>query len=78
MGNLRCKGSLWLATHIIHAQHVLPVVLVLDATQTTNLVIVAVGGSPGPEKLVGTNVRHKNCPITFFGFRGGSPEVPII
>ena len=37
----------------LYALHALPIVFVLGATKKTNLIIVAVGGSPRPEKLVG-------------------------
>jgi len=36
-----------------HALHALPIVFVLGATKKTNLIVVAVSGSPRPEKLVG-------------------------
>ena len=42
-----------LTVHALYALHALPVVFVLGATKKTNLIIVAVGSSPRPKKLVG-------------------------
>ncbi|PYX08157.1 MAG: hypothetical protein DMG88_11820 [Acidobacteria bacterium] len=41
-----------LSIHAFYALHALPVVFVAGATKKTKLIVVAVGGSPRPEKLM--------------------------
>jgi hypothetical protein len=48
------------AVHLISTPHGLPVVLVLDGAKQANLVVVAVGGPPGPGKFMGAAAKHED------------------
>lgn len=57
------RGRPCVASRVLRAPHVDPVVRVLGATQSTTLVVSAVSGPLGPLKLVGAQFGHRACPL---------------
>ena len=39
--------------------HIVPVIFVFRLAKATDLVVVAVGATPGPDKLVGAGTNHE-------------------